>query len=75
MSNVLGAITHGYESLIVKIESQFSNGLPQTIIVGLGGKSVDESKERIRAAFNSSGISYPKKKTLINLAPADIQKK
>jgi magnesium chelatase family protein len=43
-------------------------------VVGLTNKSVDESKERIRAAFSSTKIPFPKKKITINLAPADVQK-
>lgn len=44
------------------------------IIVGLGGKAVDEAKERIRSAFASCNIELPRKKITINLAPADVPK-
>ena len=67
-------ITAGYHSIIVKIESTITNGLPSFTIVGLASKAVDESKERIRAAILASGYSFPKKRIVINLAPADIQK-
>lgn len=67
-------ITAGYTAVIVKIECTISNGLPSFTIVGLASKAVDESKERIRAAIIASGYSFPKKRIVINLAPADIQK-
>jgi magnesium chelatase family protein len=51
-----------------------SAGLPTMSVVGMTSKSVDESKERIRAAFSSSKLTFPKKRITINLAPADIQK-
>jgi len=52
----------------------FSNSLPGIVIVGLGSKSVDESKERIRSAFARSELDMPKKRITLNLAPADIAK-
>lgn len=49
-------------------------GLPSLDIVGLPAKAVDESKERVRAAINNSGIKFPARRIIINLAPADIPK-
>jgi magnesium chelatase family protein len=43
-------------------------------IVGLASKSLDESKERVRAAFGSSELTFPKQRILVNLAPADVPK-
>jgi magnesium chelatase family protein len=51
-----------------------TNGLPNMLIVGLASKSVDEAKERIRSSIVSSGFKFPKKRIVINLAPADIPK-
>ena len=64
----------GTEGTIIEIECHASNGLPSIIIVGLGNKVVDESKERIRSAFASSKLALPRKRITINLAPADIPK-
>ena len=64
----------GGEGSIIDIECHLTNGLPTIVVVGLTNKSVDESKERLRAAFSSSKLSFPKKRITINLAPADIQK-
>jgi magnesium chelatase family protein len=44
-------------------------------IVGLPDKAVEESKERVGAAFKNSGLKFPySQKIIINLAPADIKK-
>lgn len=51
-----------------------SRGLPAFDIVGLGGRSVEESKHRIKAAIQNSGLEFPDKKITVNLAPADIVK-
>lgn len=66
--------TQGINGLLIDIECSITNGLPTVTIVGLGGKAVDEAKERIRSAFSAQGMSFPKKRIVINLAPADIPK-
>jgi magnesium chelatase family protein len=67
-------IDAGADGIIVDTECHISNGLPSIVIVGLGSKAVDESKERIRSAFASCNIPMPRKRITINLAPADIPK-
>lgn len=64
----------GSGGILIDTECQLSNGLPGITIVGLGSKSVDESRERIRSAFASSQIAMPRKRITINLAPADVPK-
>ncbi|HUC89376.1 MAG TPA: YifB family Mg chelatase-like AAA ATPase [Patescibacteria group bacterium] len=64
----------GSGGIIIDAECHLSNGLPNIVIVGLGNKAIDESRERIRSAFASNNIRMPKKRIIINLAPADIPK-
>lgn len=64
----------GMDGVVVDIECRLTNGLPTIVIVGLGNKTIEESKERVRSAFASSGIPLPRKRITINLAPADIPK-
>lgn len=71
---ILSPILAGYEALPVSIECTITNGLPALTIVGLANKSVDEAKERIRSAIASSGYKFPKKRIVLNLAPADVPK-
>lgn len=59
---------------LVEVQCKITRGLPNTQIVGLVGKSLDEAKERVRAAFHSSGLEYPKSRVLVNLSPADLPK-
>lgn len=75
MKNVVESILeYGSDAVIIDIECALSNALPNIVIVGLGNKSIDESKERIRNAFSASNIKLPRKKITINLAPSDIPK-
>lgn len=64
----------GQNGLVVEIECQMSNNIPGITIIGYANKAVDEAKERIRSAFDSAGITLPRKRITINLAPADIPK-
>lgn len=65
---------NGLNVLNVDLQVQISAGLPAFTIVGLPDKAVAESKERVRAALNSLGLSLPAKRITINLAPADLLK-
>lgn len=65
---------NGLEILEVDLQVQISAGLPAFTIVGLPDKAVGESKERVRAALNSLGLSLPARRITINLAPADLLK-
>lgn len=64
----------GSEWNIVDTECHISNGLPSLVIIGHVSKSIDEAKERVRAAFANSKIQLPRKRITINLAPAEIPK-
>jgi magnesium chelatase family protein len=52
-----------------------ARGSPGFNIVGLAGKSIRESRERIRAAIRNSGLRFPHQhRVLVNLAPASEEK-
>lgn len=62
---------------IVTIETDISRGLHAFSIVGLAGKAVDESKDRVGSAIKHSGFSSPKtknQKIVVSLSPADLKK-
>jgi magnesium chelatase family protein len=64
----------GLEVIPAVVEVDVANGLPGLHIVGLPDKSVDESRERVRAAIRSSGGTLPARRITVNLAPADLRK-
>ncbi len=75
MKNTVHSVLNlGYNGMLLDIECQLSNGLPNIIIVGHVGKPIDESKERIRSAFANNAIRLPRKRITINIAPADTPK-
>ena len=64
----------GIDSWPVEVEVDVSRGLPQFFTVGLPDLSVKESKDRIKAAIQNSGYTFPGTRVTVNLAPADIKK-
>lgn len=74
MQTIRSPYTHSISGTIVEVECHLSNGLPSITIIGFANKALDEAKERIRSAFSSSGLPFPKKRIVINLAPADLPK-
>ena len=64
----------GIDCLDIDVQVQISGGLVAFTVVGLPDKAVGESRERVRAAFNSLGLALPPKRITVNLAPADILK-
>jgi len=64
----------GLNAYRVIVEADVTNGLPAFDIVGLPGTAVKESRDRVRAALNNSGLDFPHVHITVNLAPADIPK-
>lgn len=58
----------------VTVECFASGGLPRLDIVGLPGKAVSESAERVRAAAKACALEWPISRLTVNLAPADTKK-
>lgn len=74
MQKIKSPLDNGPRGVVVDVECQMSNGLPGITIVGYANRAVDEAKERIRSAFSSSKLTLPRKRIIINLAPADLPK-
>ncbi len=75
LAHTLSAIPHGVAATRIDVECDApGRGIPSLTIVGLGSKTVDEAKERLRSAIKNSGLDMPKQRLVINLAPADVPK-
>lgn len=64
----------GIEAPLVRIEVHLANALPSFQIVGLPEAAVRESRDRVRAAIQTSGFEFPRRRITVNLAPADLPK-
>ncbi|CAA6815437.1 MAG: MG(2+) CHELATASE FAMILY PROTEIN / ComM-related protein [uncultured Campylobacterales bacterium] len=74
MKKILCACINSNEAIPIDVESSFVRGLPNFSIVGLGGNSIQESKERVKSALSSLEFNFPAQKVTINLSPSDIKK-
>ena len=64
----------GLNTFPVTAEISASNGVPNIDIVGLADQSVQESRMRIKAATDNSGLKLGSLKCVINLSPAGMKK-
>jgi len=71
---VNSAVLTGATASAVSVEVHVSNGLPGFTIVGLPDAAVRESRDRVRAAILSSGLPWPLRRTVVNLAPSGVRK-
>lgn len=74
LSKVKSMSLEGLSGYLVDIQIDVSGGLPSFDIVGLPDIRVKEAKERVRSAIKNSGMEFPSRKIVINLAPADKRK-
>ena len=74
LAKVKTAAVVGLDGHLVDVEVDISSGLPALTIVGLPDAAVQEAKERVRAAIRNSGFTFPMKRIVVNLAPADLKK-
>ena len=74
ITRVFSAAVVGVDATEIEIEVNTGPGEPSIIVVGLPDTAVKESKDRVIAALSNSGYRWPRKRTTVNLAPADIRK-
>src|SRR5450759_2295664 len=74
LAKIYSAAVYGVDAYEVEIEVNGARGDPHIIIVGLPDAAVKESRDRVTTAISNSGYFWPRGRTTINLAPADIKK-
>lgn len=75
LAKIISGATVGLDALPVEVEVDVaSRGLVSLTVVGLPDKAVQEARERVRAALDNAGCSFPAKRVTVNLAPADLPK-
>lgn len=73
LTKVYSAAINGIDAFPVTIETVMTNGIGFSI-VGMADQSVRESYQRIAAALQYSGFSFPHFRITVNLSPADERK-
>jgi magnesium chelatase family protein len=74
LARVFSCAVIGLDGVVVEVEVDTGLGLPGMTIVGLPDAAVQESRERVQAAVKNTGIEFPRKRIIVNLAPASVRK-
>lgn len=74
MPGTTAVALQGLDPVRVTVECAIQRGLPQVQIVGLPDAAVQESRERIRAAFTACGEPFPRGRVTVALSPAEVRK-
>jgi len=73
LSKIFGSAVFGVDAYIITIEVSVEKGV-KYFMVGLPDNVVKESWHRIETALKHNNYQMPRKKIVVNLAPADIRK-
>lgn len=73
LAKTFGSAVHGVNARTISIEVDVGQGL-RFYMSGLPDGAVKESQHRVESALKSYNFFMPRKKTVVNLAPADIRK-
>jgi magnesium chelatase family protein len=74
LARVYSCAVIGLDGVVVEVEVDTTQGLPGMTIVGLPDAAVQESRERVQAAVRNAGVAFPRKRLVVNLAPAAVRK-
>src|SRR6195256_2872178 len=74
LAKIYSAAVYGVDAYEVEVEVNGAHGDPKIFIVGLPDTAVKESLHRVTTAVTNSGYRWPRGRTTVNLAPADIKK-
>ena len=74
LARIWSAAIVGIDAIKVGVEVDVSGGLPKIIVVGLPDVAIQESRERVKAAIKNADFTFPVRKIVINLTPADLRK-
>ena len=59
---------------VIDIECDIADGIPMYSLLGLPDASLQESRDRVRAALTNTGQKWPNRKVTVSLSPAWIPK-
>lgn len=68
-----GSAVHGVNAITISVEVNVGQGLGY-FLAGLADSAIKESQLRIETALKQNGLEMPRRKVVVNLAPADIRK-
>jgi magnesium chelatase family protein len=73
LAKTFGSALVGIHASIITIETHVGQG-SKCYLVGLPDSTIKESIQRVESAIKQIGYFFPRRKVVINLAPADVRK-
>lgn len=74
LARTLAVTLTGLAGHLVEVEAHSAHGLPGFTLVGLPDAAIRESRERVRAALSTCGVTWGEHRLTVNLSPADLPK-
>ncbi len=74
LARIYSCAVIGLDGQIIEVEIDAIQGLPGIDIVGLPGKAINESRQRVQTAIKNTGLPFPRRRVVVNLAPAALRK-
>ncbi len=74
LARVYSCAVIGLDGVVVEVEVDYTQGMPGMTVVGLPDAAVQESRERVQAAVRNAGVPFPRRRLVVNLAPASVRK-
>ncbi len=73
-ASIPSAVLCGADGNPITVEVHIGDGLPSFALIGRPEGAVREARDRVRAAFMSSGLHWPNRRVTISLAPPHERK-
>jgi magnesium chelatase family protein len=70
----VGVTILGVRGTLVVVEGHIGRGLPSLTLTGQPGAAVNDARDRIRPAVESSGLEWPLRRIVVNLSPGNVRK-
>ncbi|HEU0129693.1 MAG TPA: YifB family Mg chelatase-like AAA ATPase [Mycobacteriales bacterium] len=65
----------GLDGHVVEVEADLAAGLPAFVLIGLPDATMQEARDRVRAAVVNSGCAWPQRRITLALSPAALPKR
>lgn len=75
IGRTFGVALTGMQGTLVSIEADIGQSLPGFTLLGLPDQSLNEAKDRIRAAARNTGLPLTRRHLTVNLLPASLHKR
>ena len=75
MGRTLAVALTGMHGHLVEVEADIGQTLPGFVLLGLPDQSLQESRDRIKAASRNSGLPLTRRHLTVNLVPAALHKR